>query len=92
MANSEKNPGNLASLFTFLFDKSPLYESHWIIFGRQVAKNSGKIFILKKKKTNAGLLSAAESRQVLVVVKRVFISVSCRFPQRNVCRQLASAH
>jgi hypothetical protein len=50
MAISEKNPGNLASLFTFLFDKSPMYESHWIIFGRQVAKNSGKIFILKKKK------------------------------------------
>jgi hypothetical protein len=68
-----------------------LYELHWIIFWSPSGEKFGQnVFFLKEK--NAGLLSAVESRQVLVVVKRVFISVSCRFPQRNVCRQLASAH
>ncbi len=74
MAISEKNPGNLASLFTFLFDKSPLYESHWIIFGRQVARNSGKFFILKKRK-----------KRWSAVCCRVQTSACCRQTCIHIC-------
>jgi hypothetical protein len=54
-------------------------------------KIRARFYTKKEKKTLVCCLLPSPDK-LLVVVKRVFISVSCRFPRSNVCRQLASAH
>jgi len=49
-------------------------------------------FYTKKSKKKRWSAVCCRVQTSACCVKHVFISVSCRFPQRNVCRQLASAH
>ncbi len=77
MAISEKNPRNLATLLRFFLTKVLCMSRTGFFLVAKWPKIRANFFT-KKREKNAG--------------QRVFISVSCRFPRRNVCRQLASAH